>query len=112
MGVQTIHRVKKTLAVLLLVLFAVLLTFTAANAQVSPTPDCYQSGNYSGYQKGYSDGFDIGYRCLIPSIHYPTPPDDQICTGSNKTAFDNGFRAGYEVGYNTGYNAGRQLCFK
>ncbi len=115
MGVKTIHRVKETLAVLLLVLFVVSLTAMIVNAQqqiVSQAPNCYQSGNYSGYQKGYSDGFDIGYRCLIPSIHYPTPPDDQICTGSNKTAFDNGFRAGYEVGYNTGYSAGRQLCLK
>jgi opacity protein-like surface antigen len=112
MGIQTIHRVKKTLAVLLLVLFVVLLTFTTASAKVSPTPDCYQSGNDSGYQKGYSDGFDIGYQCLIPSIHYPTPPYNQFCTGSNKNAFNNGFRAGYGVGYNTGHNAGAQFCLQ
>ena len=112
MGVQTIHRIKNTMAVLTIVLLAVLLTFITASAQVSPTPDCYQRGNDSGYQKGYSDGFDIGYRCLIPSIHPPTPPNNQFCTGSKKNAFDNGFRVGYGIGYNTGHDAGAQFCLQ
>lgn len=112
MWVPIIHKVKKTLLVILLVVFVVSLTAITAGSQVSPTPNCYQSGNDSGYQKGYNDGFDAGYRCLIPSIHYPTPPANQFCTGSNKTAFNNGFKAGYGVGYNNGYNAGAPFCLQ
>jgi hypothetical protein len=94
-----IHSVKKTLAVLLLVFFVISFTVTAVCAQqqvFSPAPDRSKSGHDSGYQKGYCDGFAIGYRCLIPSIHYPTPPYDQVCVGSD-TGFNNGFKAGYRA---------------
>lgn len=108
MWVLIIHRAKKALIVILLVVFVISLTAITASSQVN----CYQSGNDSGYQKGYNDGFDEGSNCLIPSIHYPAPPANQFCTGSNKTAFNNGFRAGYGVGYNNGYNAGAPFCLK
>jgi hypothetical protein len=88
------------------------LIFIKASAQFSPTPDCYQRVNDSGYHKGYSDGFDIGYRCLIPSIHSPTPPNNHLFTGSKKNAFDNVFRVGYGIGYNNGHNAGAQFCLQ
>lgn len=109
MGNTQYDRIKKLLAILLVVLF--LISVTAAS--VDAKPNVYHSKDIS-YKKGYSDGEKKGERdgkkdgakdCTRHGRanvlkKMPGPFNKKNWTGEYKTRYNDGYRAGYLKGYN------------
>ena len=102
-------RIKKTLAVLLVLCFALSVTVTSANAA-----DNSKNGYNDGYNKGYKDGKNqsqkdcekYGSRENISKI--PDPSNKDSWTRYYKDSYN----TGYKKGYIDGYNGNRYSCLK
>jgi len=108
---QIFTRIRKTLAILVLVSLITLLT--AASASASTLSD-YQNGYKLGFQIGYKVGYNAGNEdCLtngkngvLTKIPVPT-----INKNWNKS-FTNGHKVGFKKGFIAGYNKARFKCLE
>jgi uncharacterized membrane protein len=101
-------RMKKTLAILLVLCFA--LSVTVASASAADNKDGYNKGYNKGYQdgkiKGQKDCKKYGSKETLSKI--PSPPNEY---GWTKYYKDN-YNEGYEKGYIESYNRIRYDCLK
>jgi len=129
MGKQTFDRTKKTLGILLLVLFVISIAATA----VSAITDTSKFGPISkqNYQKGYQEGADAGSAAAREEGEKQGDLDCKtgkpysggrdvkfnVTTKSN-AAYDLGYADGYDYDYNSplsysvGYEKGYNDCVK
>jgi hypothetical protein len=104
-------RIKKTLAILLILCFA--LSVTAAS--VSAAGNSKDKDGYSdGYKKGYNDGKKQGdkdceeYGSTENLSKVPIPSSKDSWTIYYKSSYN----TGYKKGYIDGYNGNRYKCLK
>jgi hypothetical protein len=111
---QIFTRIRKTLAVLMLVSLIMFLTAASASAVPYKSTSSYQRGYQAGAQDSYNDGYNDGKDdCLkygrigaLKKIRAPVVSDHW-----NKN-YKRGFRAGYNNRYLIGYHYGRYGCLK
>ena len=102
-------RIKKTLAILLIVCFTLSVTVASVSAA-----DNDKSGYMDGYYKGYKDGKKQGqkdckqYGSRENLAKIPSPLNKDSWTKSYK----NSYNAGYKKGYLDGYNGNRYICLR
>ncbi|WP_048139156.1 hypothetical protein [Methanosarcina horonobensis] len=112
MRYKKFEQIKKTIAILLVICFALSTISTSASAADN------SKGYSDGYNKGYDDGKDDGkkqgekdckqYGSRENLDKIPTPPNKDSWTESYK----NSYNKGYQKGYIDGYNANRYTCLK
>jgi hypothetical protein len=108
MGNKKFDRIKKTLAVLLMLCFT--LSITAVLAEAGDDSNGYNDG----YNKGYSDGKiqgekdckQYGSRENLSKI--PLPP----VKNSWSVSYGDDYLKGHKEGYVDGYNRNRYICLK
>lgn len=94
MGEHTFHKIKKTMAVLLLVLFVVSVTAAAVSA------------NQADYNRGFKDGLRDGYKYGFEQCKKDQPrPFTQKYAVPAEDDYDRGYAEGYDQGFQRGYDA-------
>ena len=94
MGKQIFDRIKKTMAVLLLVLFVVSVTAAAASA------------TQAEYDKGFKDGMRVGYKDGLAQCKKDQPkPFAAKAMRASLSDYDRGYAEGYDQGFQRGYDA-------
>lgn len=106
MGKQTFDNMRKTLGILLLVLFIASLAAESVSAVSSvkygsEKYDSYVRGYAEGYYKGYNDGFKDGTTGKDPRMFI------MIYYGPD-SGYNGGYFNGYKAGYGIGYTAGKK----
>ena len=100
---QIFCSIRKTLGLLLLVLFVASLITASVSAVPSKDTrqDQYTRGYHDGYPKGYHAGFIDGTNCK-PAREFP-----KVLTEYN---YRGGYSSGFQAGYGDGYVHGKKLC--
>lgn len=107
-------RLKKTIAILLVLCFALSVTVVSASAADNRNCGENEYGYKDGYNKGYEDGKIHGqkdceqYGSKDALSKIPSPPDKY---GWTKYYRDN-YKCGYEKGFIGSYNQIRYNCLK
>lgn len=105
---KKLTKIKKTLAILLV------LCFTLSVIAAPATAASNNKGYKDGYNKGYKDGKKQSdkdckqYGSMENLLKIPAP----VLKDSWKKSYKNSYRKGYEKGYIDGYNGNRYLCLK
>ena len=124
MGNKKFGRIKKTLAVLLMLCFT--LSITAASAEASDDSNGYNDGYYKGYDDGCNKGHDDGYNKGHDDGKIQGEKDckqygskenlSKIPSPALKSDWDISYKTsygeGYTKGYIEGYNKNRYSCLK
>ncbi len=117
MGEQTFGRIKKTLAILLLVSFVMSLTCMAVSASTQDYKDgCkagYKAGYTAGKERGYADGYADGSKTAreMGIKHANAGYADQSFSSEDyrrgyKACYPKGDEQGYKDGYDEGFKDG------
>jgi len=114
-GKQVFDRMKRTIAILLVVCFLVSLTATAVSASTQDYKDGCKAGYKAGYdageKKGYADGYADGSETARELTAYKALISKEKETFSSED-YRKGYRACYPKGYENGYKKGYGDGFK
>ena len=107
-------KIKKTLAILLILCFVLSVTAAVANAGESSKYGKNKDAYKKGYNKGYKDGKrqskkdcrQYGSKEILHKI------PDAIVKSSWTKEYKESYTRGYEKGYIEGYNRNRYACLK
>lgn len=101
-------RIKKSLAILLIICFAFSVIAAPANAAENNKgyKDGYKKGYRDGKSQGHKDCNQYGSRDTLSKI--PSPPSKSSWTSQ----YINSFNEGYKKGFIDGYNENRYNCLK
>jgi flagellar biosynthesis/type III secretory pathway protein FliH len=114
MGNNKFDRIKKTIAILLLLCFVLSVTVASVSAADNSESGKNKDGYKAGYNKGYKDGKkqgqkdcdQYGIREILQKI--PTPFNKYSWT----KYFTERYNKGYKGGFIDGYSQSRYKCLK
>lgn len=107
-------RLKKTLAILLVVCFTLSVTVTSVNAADEDEKYKDAKGYIEGYEAGYKEGKEQGdkdceqYGSIENLSKIPSPTNETNWTEE----YTDSYNIGYKKGYIDGYSGSRYECLK
>ena len=114
MGNKKFDKIKKTLAILLVLCFVLSVTAAAASAAKNSENGKDKDGYKDGYDKGYNDGKIQGQKdCRQHGVRdipqkIPNPHTEDRWTKD----FKGRYKEAYKLGFINGYSQSRYKCFK